>query len=212
LAPGVEVATTRPLPSELLGVRVSVIDSAGFARTAALFFVSQQQINFLIPPGTAPGTATVQVLRNGEVVARGTVAVQAVAPALFAINSNGQGVAAGIVVVDRANGSRSSQTIYDPNQFPPNIQPIPVDIGSAVDQAVLVMYGTGIRASGGAANVSVSIDGVEQLVTFAGDQIEFSGLDQINVVLSPSLAGRGLVAIRLTVGGLTSNAVTIRVQ
>ena len=212
LAPGVEVATTRPLPSELLGVRVSVIDSAGFARTAALFFVSQQQINFLVPPGTAPGTATVQVLRNGEVVARGTVAVQAVAPALFSINSNGQGVAAGIVIVDRANGSRSSQTIYDPNQFPPNIQPIPVDIGSAADQAVLVIYGTGIRGAGGAANVGVSIDGIAQVVTFAGDQSEFSGLDQINVVLSPGLAGRGLVAIRLTAGGLTSNAVTIRVQ
>lgn len=212
LALGTEVATTRPLPSELLGIRVSIVDSGGFARTAALFFVSQQQINFLVPAGTAPGLATVEVFRNNQLIARGTVMVQPVAPSLFSINATGQGVAAGVAVVDRANGSRSTQTIYDPNQFPPNIQPIPVDIGTPADQAVIVIYGTGIRGAGGAANVTVTIDGEEQIVTFAGDQIEFSGLDQINIVVSPSLAGRGVVNIRLTAGGLTSNAVTIRIQ
>ncbi len=212
LALGTEVATTRPLPSELLGVRVTVTDSGGFTRTAALFFVSQQQINFLVPAGTATGLATVEVFRNNQLIARGTVQVRPVAPSLFSINATGQGVAAGVAVVDRANGSRSTQTIYDPNQFPPNIQPIPVDIGTAADQAVIVIYGTGIRGAGGAANVTVTIDGEEQIVTFAGDQVEFSGLDQLNIVISPTLAGRGVVTIRLSAGGLTSNAVTIQIQ
>jgi uncharacterized protein (TIGR03437 family) len=212
LAPGTEQATTRPLPSELLGVRVNVIDSVGFSRSAPLFFVSPQQINFLVPEGSTPGNATVEVSRDGKVIARGTVMVQAVAPALFAINASGQGVAAGLVTVQRADGSRSTQTIYNPNQFPPNIEPIPVDIGSPADQAVLLLFGTGIRGAGGAANVSVSIDDIGQQVLYAGDQMQYAGLDQVNVVLSPSLAGRGLLNIRLTAGGLAANTVTIQVQ
>jgi uncharacterized protein (TIGR03437 family) len=158
------------------------------------------------------GAATVEVSRDGEVFARGAVTVRGVAPALFAINAGGQGVAAGQVTLQRADGSRSTQTIYNPNQFPPNIQPIPVDIGSPADQAVLVLFGTGIRATGGAANVTVAIGDIDQQVLYAGDQMQFAGLDQLNVLLSPSLAGRGLLNIRLTAGGRSSNIVTIQVQ
>jgi uncharacterized protein (TIGR03437 family) len=212
LAPDTAQATTRPLPTELLGVRLNVIDSAGVSRGAALFFVSPRQINFLVPEGTVEGAATVEVSRDGEVFARGAVTVRGVAPALFAINAGGQGVAAGQVTLQRADGSRSTQTIYNPNQFPPNIQPIPVDIGSPADQAVLVLFGTGIRATGGAANVTVAIGDIDQQVLYAGDQMQFAGLDQLNVLLSPSLAGRGLLNIRLTAGGRSSNIVTIQVQ
>jgi uncharacterized protein (TIGR03437 family) len=212
LAPGTEQAATRPLPAELLGVRVNVIDSASTSRSAALFFVSPQQINFLIPEGSADGNASVEVVRDGETIGRGTVAIRTVAPALFAINAAGQGVAAGLVTVQRSDGSRSTQTIFNPNQFPPNIQPIPVDIGSSADQAVLLLFGTGIRGAGGAGNVSVSIGDSLQQVLYAGDQMQFAGLDQINVLLSPALAGRGLLNVRLTAGGLTSNTVTIQIQ
>ncbi len=211
LAPAVQAASL-PLPSELLGVRVNVVDSSGFSRSAALFFVSPLQINFLVPEGTSPGDASVEVRLNGEVVARGTVTVRTVAPALFAINAGGSGVAAGLVTLQRGDGSRSTQTIYNPNQFPPNIEPVPVNIGSANDQAVLVIFGTGIRGAGGAANVTVSIDGIDQQVLFAGDQMEYAGLDQINILLSPELAGRGLLNMNLSAGGLTSNTVTLLVQ
>jgi uncharacterized protein (TIGR03437 family) len=212
LAPGAEQAAALPLPSELLGVQASVIDSTGFSRSAALFFVSPQQINFLVPEGTALGTATVEISRGGEVIARGTVTVEAVAPALFSINSSGEGVAAGVLIVERADGSRTTQRIFDPDQFPPNIQPIPVNIGTAADQAVLLLFGTGIRGAGGAANVSVEIGGEQQMVAYAGDQLQYAGLDQVNVPLSPSLAGRGLINIRLSAGGRVTNTVTIRVQ
>ena len=42
--------------------------------------------------------------------------------------------------------------------------------------------------------------------------MQYAGLDQINILLTPSLAGRGLLNINLTAGGLTSNTVTIQVQ
>ena len=39
-----------------LAFESNVIDSSGFSRSAALFFVSPLQINFLVPEGTAAGT------------------------------------------------------------------------------------------------------------------------------------------------------------
>src|SRR5262249_5036505 len=53
--PGIQV------PTNLAGTTVSVRDSLGTSRPAPLFFVSFGQINYLMPPGTAPGTATVTV-------------------------------------------------------------------------------------------------------------------------------------------------------
>lgn len=44
---------------------------AGTTRNASLFFVSPSQINFQVPQGTAAGTATVIVLKNGAQVAAG---------------------------------------------------------------------------------------------------------------------------------------------
>jgi uncharacterized protein (TIGR03437 family) len=140
------------------------------------------------------------------------VTVEAVAPALFTANANGQGVAAGFVLVQRANGSRATLRIFDPDQFPPNIQAIPVNIGSAADQAVLLLFGTGIRGAGGAANVTVKINGLVQQVLYADDQLEFAGLDQVNVLLAPGLAGSGPVPIELTAGGKTANIVTMLIQ
>jgi uncharacterized protein (TIGR03437 family) len=177
-----------------------------------LFFVSPRQISFLVPDGTVAGTATVEVARDGKVLARGPLPVRDVAPALFAINSTGQGVAAGFVILQRSDGSRSTQAIFNPNQFPPNIEAIPVDIGSEADQAVLLLFGTGIRGAGGAGNVSVIVDGKEQQVLFAGDQMQYAGLDQVNVLLSPSLAGHGLMNIVLTAGGVSSNTVSVQVH
>jgi hypothetical protein len=61
LAITTQAAETTPLPTQLAGTTVSVKDSAGVERFAPLFFVSPDQINYLIPEGTLPGTATVTV-------------------------------------------------------------------------------------------------------------------------------------------------------
>ncbi len=46
------------------GTRVTVIDSAGVERRAGLSFVSPTQVNFVVPAGTAAGTATVIVVNS----------------------------------------------------------------------------------------------------------------------------------------------------
>jgi uncharacterized protein (TIGR03437 family) len=48
-------AASIPLPGELAGTTVKVRDSAGVERSAPLFFVSPNQINYQLPPGTASG-------------------------------------------------------------------------------------------------------------------------------------------------------------
>jgi uncharacterized protein (TIGR03437 family) len=57
------------VPTNLQGTSVKVTDKAGTERLAPLFFVSPNQINLQIPPGTAPGAATLTVTRSqGEPV------------------------------------------------------------------------------------------------------------------------------------------------
>jgi uncharacterized protein (TIGR03437 family) len=37
-------------------------------------------------------------------------------------------------------------------------------------------------------------------------------VDQVNMIIPPQLAGMGAVNVRLTAGGYTTNAVTVRIQ
>ncbi|MBI3664734.1 MAG: SBBP repeat-containing protein, partial [Acidobacteria bacterium] len=87
-------ATSIPLPTTLAGVTVTMRDSTGAERLAPLFYVSPSQLNYLIPEGTAAGMAVTTVANQGRVVAAGSLQVERIAPALFAANANGQGVAA----------------------------------------------------------------------------------------------------------------------
>ena len=99
---GTKLATTTnaagplPLPTSLAGTTVKVKDSAGIERLAPLFYVSPQQVNYQIPPGTSPGTATITIISGDSTVSTGEALVRAVAPGLFAANADGQGVAAAV--------------------------------------------------------------------------------------------------------------------
>ena len=87
----------------------------------------------------------------------------------------------------------------------------PVSLGSSTDTPYLFLFGTGFEAAG-TAGVKVYIGGTNVPVTFAGSQGGFAGLDQANVELPSSLAGKGKVTIQLTADGLAANAVNITIQ
>src|SRR5260370_19584862 len=92
------LATSLPLPTMLSGVTVSVKDSVMTSRLASLFYVSPNQINFVVPDTTATGMATVTI-NNGDATPPSTmVQVAVVAPGLFTANSQGTGVAAAIPI------------------------------------------------------------------------------------------------------------------
>jgi uncharacterized protein (TIGR03437 family) len=72
----------------------------------------------------------------------------------------------------------------------------------------LVLYGTGLDAAT-VANTTVTVNGVSAQVFYAGTQNLFGGLDQVNVLLPSSLAGKGTVEVQLTSNGVAANAVQV---
>ena len=103
LAVATQAASAIPLPTSLAGTTVKVKDSPGIERLAPLFFVSPGQVNYQIPPGTAPGPATITIISGDGSVSIGTRHITAVAPGLFTFNSDGKGVPSGYVLRYRNN-------------------------------------------------------------------------------------------------------------
>jgi uncharacterized protein (TIGR03437 family) len=213
LATAVQSATTDPLPSRLAGTEVKVKDRLGVERPAQLFFVSQEQVNYLMPAETASGAATVMVISGDGTTALGTVQIVAVAPGLFAANANGQGVAAAIAVRVKPDHSQSFELVAEFDAAQQRFIARPLDLGPETDTIVLLLFGTGIRHRTAPTAVTARIGGLDAPVDYAGPQSAFAGLDQINVRVPRALAGRnGEVDIVLTVDGQPSNAVKIRIK
>ncbi|MGH9841430.1 MAG: hypothetical protein ACREEM_21975 [Blastocatellia bacterium] len=209
LATRVETAGASPLPTQLAGTTVRIRDSAGVERLAPLFFVAPQQINCLIPANTASGAATITVTSGNGAVSTGALRIAGVAPGLFTANANGQGVAAAVVQRRNAAGQDSFEpaAVFDlaTNRFVAR----PIDLGPETDQVFLLLFGTGFRFRGALSTVTARIGGTDAQVTFAGAQGVFAGLDQCNVRLLRSLAGRGDMEIVLTVDGKAANMVRV---
>src|SRR5262249_30689019 len=104
------VASSGLLPTSLGGTSVIVRDSANDEKLAQLFFVSPEQVNFLMPAGLVDGEATVVVTNSEGRISTDSVTLAPVAPALFAANATGRDVAAAVVLRIKASGAR----IYEP--------------------------------------------------------------------------------------------------
>lgn len=198
MATTTQSAASLPLPTELAGTRVLVRDSANVERLAPLFFVSPTQGNYLLPAGTALGTATVTVQSGYGTSASGQITVSRLAPGLLSAAANGRGLIAAVVLRIKADGSQ---------QFEPATSPI--DFGAATDQLYLLAFGTGLRGRSTLAGVSLKLGGTDTTVMYAGPQGALAGLDQINALLPRSLAGRGEVNVSLMVEGILANELLI---
>ncbi|MGH9837079.1 MAG: N-acetylmuramoyl-L-alanine amidase [Blastocatellia bacterium] len=212
LAASTQSVASAPLPVSLGGTSVTVRDSANNEKLAPLFFVSQGQINFLMPAGLANGAVTIIATNHEGRVARGTVNIAPVAPALFSANADGRGVAAALVLRVKAGGSQSYEPVARFDQSQNRFVAAPIDLGVESDQVFLVAYGTGIRFRASLGGVAARIGGLDSQVLFAGAAAGFFGLDQVNVRLSRSLIGRGEVDFELTVDGQAANALKLWVK
>lgn len=209
LASGTTVATSVPLPTTLGGVTVRVRDSNNVERLAPLFFVGTGQLNYLIPAGTANGQALVTVTNASGPVASGPLTIGAVAPGVFTFESNGRGYAAGYAQRVASNGTGSVTFFARLDAATNTYVANPIEFGPATDRTFCVFFGTGIRGRTGLNNVRASIGGTNLPVDFASAQGDLVGLDQVNVEVPRSFAGRGDVDVVLTVDGKVANTVRV---
>ena len=212
LASDTQSATALPLPTTLGNVQVRVRDAAGTERTAPLFFISPTQINFQIPSGTSTGSATILVLLNGNTVGQGTITIETVAPALFTANASGQGVPAAVVYRIKADGTQTTEAVAQYNQSSSRFEAMPLDLGATTDQLYLVVFGTGFRNRSSLSSVTATLGGANAEVSFAGAQGNLTGVDQANLRIPRTLAGRGNVDLVFSVDGKMANTATLNIK
>ncbi|MCX6585314.1 MAG: hypothetical protein NTX13_01875 [Acidobacteria bacterium] len=190
------LASLSPMPTTLANVRLTV---GGV--NAPLYFVSANQVNFVVPVGAATGSVPVEVLNGTTTVARGTVNIYDFWPALATA------------------GTETTRPAIAQNQD--------FGINSRTTRArrgeVIQLYATGCgltnpRVTDGAppaqlsraiADVKVTISVIEVTPQFAGAHPQFPGICQINAVIPNQSFVSGQVPVLVTVNGIASNAVSI---
>jgi uncharacterized protein (TIGR03437 family) len=131
---------------------------------------------------------------------------------LFSADASGKGLAAAVALRVKSNGEQLYEPIarYDTtlNRF----VALPIDLSNPAEQVYLILFGTGFRHRSALTNVKARIGNLDAEVLFAGAQEGLVGLDQCNVRLPNSLAGQGELDVVLTVDGLATNTVKVRVK
>lgn len=194
------VANTMPLPTSLCGTSVTVN-----GKVARLYSVSPTQIHYVIPAGTQPGSATVEILNSEKLIASGAVSVEQVSPGLFGMVNDGRLQAAETVrqaayypfaaYADGVTQALDSQKISN----------------SLSEQRQLVLYGTGLRNCSSLKNVEVRVNGTPVRVRYAGAQEGTFGLDQLNIELPRELQQQDMLQVALWVDGRQANPVSVKV-
>ena len=196
-------ASSFPLPTSINGTQVFLNGEA-----MSLLYVGDDtggfgQVNFIMPDSIAAGTVEVLVLSGDGSTTLGIATIEDQAPGVFTLNQTGSGLPIAITTTDGVNYS----LVW--NQ---SFQPVPITVGAAGQETFLTLFGTGWRHRSALSAVTVTINGVAAEVTYCGSQPDFLGLDQMNVVIPPSLAGTGSVSIVITIDGKTANSTTITLQ
>jgi uncharacterized protein (TIGR03437 family) len=197
-------AASRPLPTSLSGLSVQL----GSGLASPLFYADAGQVNLQVPWELAgqPQTSLAATL-NGQTGAAQAVTLAPFAPGIFTINGQGKGQGAIVDpsyrLVDSSNPAIAGSTvvlIYCTGLGPVTNQPA---TGSPA------LFGTLAATT---AAPTVTIGGAPATVQFSGLAPGFVGLHQVNALV-PATASKGAaVAVVISIGGATSNTVTMAVQ
>lgn len=166
-------------------------------------YAGPMQINFLVPPDTVAGPATVEVTAPGGKVSAG-VEVAAYSPGFFLKALNDQQLVAALI---------ANTGIYvAPEGVWPGVTSRPARPGDWLE-----LYATGLGISGApygtvltqpypidASQITVTIDGLPATVSWAG--MTYAGLFQINVQV-PALARAGFLPVLLEIAGRQTGGV-----
>jgi uncharacterized protein (TIGR03437 family) len=198
LAPApISAPNSQSPPTTLGGVSVLIRDRGGKLWSAPVLYVSPTQINFEVPTGLAPGNALIAAGNANGSASTLAAIVTDVAPGLFTLPNST--LAAAYAIRIEPDGS---QTILAAGA------PIPLD----QRPVYLCLFGTGIRGLSSMNGISASIGGVNATVSYAGPQDSIPGLDQVNVLIPPSLKGAGYVTVQIDVDLNNTNTVVVDLE
>jgi len=176
--------TGSTLPTEVNGVGVTINGTA-----VPVSFVSNTQVNFLVPATLSPGTAQIQTTNNGLTSAALTVNVDPLAPAFFTLGVNA--VSGNVyIAAEHANG-----TLIGPAATIKNATP-------AEPGETIMLFATGFGPTAASGEVlavapAIVIDGISADVSFAG--LVGPGLYQINVTVPSNVTlGQDVLVIGLS--------------
>lgn len=170
------------LPTTLGGCSVTVNGAP-----AMMQYVSQGQINFIMPSGIGFGQATMTVT-NGSQMMTGNVTVGNAGPGMFATNGMGMG-----------EGAMLNGTMWKTGPF---------STTSSGQPTYVAMYVTGLDSS---VRPVVTIGGIPVDVQWFGDAPGYAGLQQINIMLPSGMAGVGRAPVTVTSNGQVSNVTFMEV-
>ena len=177
------------LPTNLSGVQVLVNN-----QPAAVYYISPTQVSFQVPQGVT-GTATVQVISNGQTSNAVSAAAAANSPGIFPIALGGTNYAAAVFL--------DGKIAADPSNGPA--------FRNAVPGETLELFATGLAPSPAGTLVSTTfVSGVTVTigsVTVAADAAALvsAGEFQINFRVPASLAP-GVYPVSISINGVSSPA------
>jgi uncharacterized protein (TIGR03437 family) len=177
----------------LSGVQVTVNNQA-----AAVYYISPTQVSFQVPAGIT-GTATVQVIVNGEVSNTVSAAAAANSPGIFPIILGGTNYAAAVFLDGKIAADPSNGPAYFRNAVPGDTVQlyatglVPSPAGTVVSTTLL----SGVTVTIG----TVTIPALATALVAVG---EF----QINFTVPPDFASLppGLYPISISINGVSSPA------
>jgi uncharacterized protein (TIGR03437 family) len=204
------LASGTPLPTTLAGASLQM---EGFS--APLFFVSPTQINFQVPWEMQGRTSAALTLTAGGTSVTATVSISSLGPAVFSTNSTGRGQGAILLApggeIAAARGSISGRATR-PALRGEYISIYCIGLGPVSNTPRTGAPAASNPLSEALTQPIVSIGSVSATVTFWGLAPGFVGLYQVNAQIPDGVLPGDAVSVVLSIGGTTSNTVSIAIE
>jgi uncharacterized protein (TIGR03437 family) len=172
-------------------------------------YTSPAQLNVQLPSALATGEAAISVTNGGRTVLQDKIEVISLAPTLFVQTVNRLSRPVGQMVWTDAAGVQHTAPLISVDSSG-RTTAATLDFSQTPGAITLVLYGTGLNGSTG--TVLARVADVAATVSFAGAQGTFAGLDQYNIVVPRTLAGRGDVMLSISIGGMPATAVRLTLK
>ncbi len=197
-------ATTVPLPMAISGLSLDF----GDGQQAPLYYAAAGDVSFQIPWELAGDTqVSLMASLNGQTGAPQTVNLAPFAPGLFSVNTQGtgQGVIFDVLfhLVDSTNPATAGSTV---------VVIYATGLGAVTNQPATGSPSPSKPAAETTTMPLVTIGGAPAAVQFSGLAPQEIGVYQVNALVPAGSAIGSAVPVSLSIGGVTSNTVTIAVN